>query len=102
MRARAVLVLAAQTRDQAEAFVKQALDFSKMNPKEKFLEEVSGVIGQFHFNRGPEQRLDRLQETQPGPGQQVDEERLLGGTAQRHDHRRWDLRVRGLSALSYR
>jgi signal transduction histidine kinase len=44
--------LAAQTRDQAKAFVKQAVDFAKKNPKEKFLEEVSGVKGQFHFNKG--------------------------------------------------
>ena len=46
------LPLAAQTRDQAKAFVKQAVDFAKKNPKEKFLEEVSGVKGQFHFNKG--------------------------------------------------
>jgi len=44
--------LAAQTRDQAKAFVKQAVEFAKKNPKEKFLEEVSGVKGQFHFNKG--------------------------------------------------
>ena len=44
--------LAAQTRDQAKAFVKQAVDFAKKNPKEKFLEEVSGVKGQFHFTKG--------------------------------------------------
>ena len=30
--------LAAQTRDQAKAFVKQAVEFAKKNPKEKFLE----------------------------------------------------------------
>ena len=42
----------AQTRDQAKAFVKQAVDFAKKNPKEKFLEEVSGVKGQFHFTKG--------------------------------------------------
>ncbi len=42
----------AQTRDQAKAFVKQAVDFAKKNPKEKFLEEVSGTKGQFHFNKG--------------------------------------------------
>lgn len=44
--------LVAQTRDQAKAFVKQAVDFAKKNPKEKFLEEVSGSKGQFHFNKG--------------------------------------------------
>jgi cytochrome c len=44
--------LVAQTRDQAKAFVKQAVDFAKKNPKEKFLEEVSGPKGQFHFNKG--------------------------------------------------
>ena len=44
--------MAAQTRDQAKAFVKQALEFAKKNPKEKFLEEVTGVKGQFHFNKG--------------------------------------------------
>ena len=44
--------LGAQTRDQAKAFVKQAVDFAKKNPKEKFLEEVSGPKGQFHFNKG--------------------------------------------------
>ena len=44
--------LAAQTRDQAKSFVKQAVEFAKKNPKEKFLEEVSGVKGQFHFNKG--------------------------------------------------
>ena len=48
----AVVPLAAQTRDQAKAFVKQAVEFAKKNPKEKFLEEVSGVKGQFHFNKG--------------------------------------------------
>jgi len=48
----AVAPLAAQTRDQAKAFVKQAVEFAKKNPKEKFLEEVSGVKGQFHFNKG--------------------------------------------------
>ena len=42
----------AQTRDQAKAFVKQAVDFAKKNTKEKFLEEVSGPKGQFHFNKG--------------------------------------------------
>jgi signal transduction histidine kinase len=42
----------AQTRDQAKAFVKQAVSFAKKNPKEKFLEEVSGVKGEFHFNKG--------------------------------------------------
>jgi len=42
----------AQTRDQAKAFVKQAVNFAKKNPKEKFLEEVSGVKGEFHFNKG--------------------------------------------------
>ena len=42
----------AQTRDQAKAFVKQAVDFAKKNPKEKFLEEVSSPKGQFHFNKG--------------------------------------------------
>ena len=44
--------LVAQTRDQAKAFVKQAVDFAKKNPKEKFLEEVSGPKGQFHFAKG--------------------------------------------------
>jgi cytochrome c len=44
--------LAAQTRDQAKTFVKQAVEFAKKNPKEKFLEEVSGAKGQFHFNKG--------------------------------------------------
>lgn len=44
--------LVAQTRDQAKAFVKQAVDFAKKNPKEKFTEEVSGPKGQFHFNKG--------------------------------------------------
>jgi len=44
--------LAAQTRDQAKSFVKQATEFAQKNPKEKFLEEVSGVKGQFHFNKG--------------------------------------------------
>ncbi len=44
--------LAAQTRDQAKAFVKQAAAFAKNNPREKFLEEVSGSKGQFHFNKG--------------------------------------------------
>ena len=44
--------LVAQTRDQAKAFVKQAAAFAKKNPREKFLEEVSGVKGQFHFNKG--------------------------------------------------
>ena len=56
----AIIVLAAavalpavaQTRDQAKAFVKQAVDFANKNPKEKFLEEVSGAKGQFHFNKG--------------------------------------------------
>ncbi len=42
----------AQTRDQAKAFVKQAVDFAKKNPKEKFMEEVSGTKGQFHFTKG--------------------------------------------------
>jgi cytochrome c len=46
------LSLAAQTRDQAKAFVKQAVDFAKKNPRDKFLEEVSGVKGQFHFLAG--------------------------------------------------
>ena len=44
--------LAAQSRDQAKAFVKQAVEFAKKTPKEKFLEEVSGVKGQFHFTKG--------------------------------------------------
>jgi cytochrome c len=44
--------LAAQSRDQAKAFVKQAVEFAKKNPKEKFLEEVSGPKGQFHFVKG--------------------------------------------------
>lgn len=44
--------LAAQTREQAKAFVKQAVDFAKKNPKEKFTEEVSGTKGQFHFTKG--------------------------------------------------
>ncbi len=44
--------LVAQTRDQAKAFVKQAVEFAKKNPKEKFTEEVSGPKGQFHFNKG--------------------------------------------------
>jgi cytochrome c len=44
--------LAAQTREQAKAYVKQAVAFAKKNPREKFLEEVSGVKGQFHFNKG--------------------------------------------------
>jgi hypothetical protein len=48
----AALPLAAQTRDQAKAFVKQAVEFAKKNPKDKFLEEVSGPKGQFHFNKG--------------------------------------------------
>ena len=43
---------AAQTRDQAKAFVKKAVEFAKKNPKEKFLEEVSGPKGQFHFVKG--------------------------------------------------
>jgi signal transduction histidine kinase len=46
------LPLAAQTRDQAKAFVKQAVEFAKKNPKEKFTEEVSGTKGQFHFAKG--------------------------------------------------
>lgn len=46
------LPLAAQTRDQAKAFVKQAVEFAKKNPKEKFLEEVTGAKGQFHFTKG--------------------------------------------------
>lgn len=50
--AMAAASLGAQTRDQAKAFVKQAVDFAKKNPKDKFLEEVSGVKGQFHFNKG--------------------------------------------------
>ncbi|MDR3684806.1 MAG: cache domain-containing protein, partial [Geothrix sp.] len=44
--------LAAQTRDQAKAFVKQAVAFAKKNPKAAFLEEVSGPKGQFHFTKG--------------------------------------------------
>ena len=44
--------LAAQSRDQAKAFVKQAVEFAKKTPKEKFLEEVSGVKGQFHVTKG--------------------------------------------------
>jgi len=47
-----VIPLAAQTRDQAKAFVKQAVGFAKKNPRDKFLEEVTGVKGQFHFNKG--------------------------------------------------
>ncbi len=50
--AMAAASLTAQTRDQAKAFVKQAVEFAKKNPREKFLEEVSGVKGQFHFNKG--------------------------------------------------
>ncbi|NWJ39839.1 MAG: cache domain-containing protein [Geothrix sp.] len=50
--AMAAASLTAQTRDQAKSFVKQAVEFAKKNPKEKFLEEVSGVKGQFHFNKG--------------------------------------------------
>lgn len=44
--------LASQTRDQAKALVKQAVEFAKKNPKEAFLEEVSGPKGQFHFRKG--------------------------------------------------
>lgn len=46
------LPMAAQTRDQAKAFVKQAVEFAKKNSKEKFTEEVSGTKGQFHFTKG--------------------------------------------------
>ncbi len=46
------LPLAAQTRDQAKAFVKQAVDFAKKNPREAFLEEVSSGKGRFHFLAG--------------------------------------------------
>lgn len=52
MAAMVALPSAAQTRDQAKAFVKQAVDFAKKNPREKFLEEVSGPKGQFHFRKG--------------------------------------------------
>ncbi len=44
--------LAAQTRDQAKAFVKAAVAFAKKNPRAAFLEEVSGPKGQFHFIKG--------------------------------------------------
>ena len=44
--------LVAQTRDQAKAFVKQAVEFAKKNSNEKFTEEVSGTKGQFHFTKG--------------------------------------------------
>jgi hypothetical protein len=44
--------MTAQTRDQAKTFVKQAVEFAKKNPKDKFLEEVTGPKGQFHFNKG--------------------------------------------------
>jgi hypothetical protein len=47
-----ILPAVAQTRDQAKAIVKQAVDFAKKNPKDRFLEEVSGIKGQFHFNKG--------------------------------------------------
>ncbi len=46
------LPMAAQTRDQAKAFVKQAVEFAKKNSKDKFTEEVSGIKGQFHFTKG--------------------------------------------------
>jgi len=46
------LPLAAQTRDQAKAFVNMAMEFAKKHPKEKFLEEVSGAKGSFHFTKG--------------------------------------------------
>ncbi len=52
MAALIALPLAAQTRDQAKALVKQATEFAKKNTKDKFLEEVSGTKGQFHFNKG--------------------------------------------------
>jgi hypothetical protein len=50
--ASAVLTLAAQTRDQARGFVKEAVEFARKNPRDKFLEEVSGTNGQFHFRKG--------------------------------------------------
>ncbi len=46
------LPLAAQTREQAKAFVKQAVDFAKKNPREAFLEEVTSPKGRFHFVAG--------------------------------------------------
>lgn len=42
----------AQTKDQAQAFVKQAVAFAKKNGKDKLLEEVRMGSGQFHFQKG--------------------------------------------------
>jgi len=44
--------LNAQTRDEAKAFVKQAVEFAKKHPRGRFLEEVSSDKGQFHFQKG--------------------------------------------------
>ena len=44
--------MGAQTREQAKVFVRQAVEFAKNHPRAKFLEEVSGEKGRFHFARG--------------------------------------------------
>jgi signal transduction histidine kinase len=44
--------LSAQTREQAKAFVKQAVEYAKTHPRAKFLEQVTDEKGLFHFQRG--------------------------------------------------
>jgi signal transduction histidine kinase len=44
--------LPAQTREQAKAFVKQAVEYAKAHPQRKFLEEVTNQGGRFHFRHG--------------------------------------------------
>lgn len=46
------LPVGAQTRDQAKAFVKQAVEFAKKNPRGAFLEEVTSSKGRFHYVAG--------------------------------------------------
>ena len=52
-----VAPLLAQSKDDAKAFVKQAVAFAKANPKEAFLDEVTKPKGRFHFVKGQNQDL---------------------------------------------
>jgi len=45
------------TRDDVEAFVKEAVAFAKDNGKEKFLNEVRSSSGKFHFKAGANKNL---------------------------------------------
>ena len=48
---------ATPTKEDAQALVKQAVQFAKQNGKEKFFNEVRSPNGQFHFKEGTKKDL---------------------------------------------